>query len=1858
MGQMRWLALASFALLTLSSQLAFAICGDGNREVAEACDDGNLVSGDGCSSTCQIEDQFVCESSNFSLQTAEALPGGTQPGWDLAADNLGVTQNQNSAAGVYTTNMPADMGEITFTLRVGATNDDDFIGWTVGYDTGELAPTGAAGDRDFLYFNWKQLAQVSGGVPRPAGLWLTRLTGPATDSQLWTSTGNATKVAEAVSGLGTTGWVDNTAYRVRMRYTTSSIQVWVTPSSNTSLNGSFGGQPEVLAFDLTGSFPAGNFGFWTHSQEQCQFRLVGLNGAAPGSDICSVDTDGDGVKDRSDGDADGDGIPDSVEAPGFAGNPNADTDGDGIPDWNDPDHIPGGCTPTGSPARCASLPLVYDRDQDGIPNHLDLDSDGDGLPDSYEAGLIDLNLNGSPDLCVAVDAFGLCLMGGVVGPAPDSDGDGQADYLDVDSDDDGILDAVEAFDTTGDLIANVVASGFDTLGNGIDDTFDPRCTAALCDGRVGVTSTLPDSDGDGVPNHLQTCGDGYKIVAEACDDGNTTTGDGCSDVCAVETGYVCDGTPRSVCETVCGDGVVAGAETCDDDNLVSGDGCSAMCAVEDDYTCPVAGGDCLTVDLLTPASMARLDANTVTYSGTATAGAQVTVIVRDSLGAELETFTATANGSGAWTASRPLADGAYSASASVTTTGGTFTDAPNAFLVDATAPAVALTAPANNAIANDATPTISGTATDAGGLAMMSPVTVTVLDAQGGVAFTATPAVGNDGLWSVDTSALTDGVYTVTATALDAAGNTTTTTARTFTIDTIAPALSILAPANGAEINDSAPTISGTAEAGASVIVTIDGAPQPPVIAAADGTWSITSPTLDGGPHTVSVVATDAAGNASTAATTTFTVDIAAPAVALVAPLDGATLDDSTPTISGTAEAGASVVVTIDDEPQPPVIAAADGTWSITSPTLDDGSHTVSVIATDAVGNASAPVSASFTVDLTAPAVALTAPADDAVLNDATPTLSGTASDAGGLAAGTPVTVTVLTAQGLVAFTADVAVDGAGAWSVDADMLNDGIYTITATATDAAGNTTTTTARSFLIDTVAPIVTIIAPADDATLANPRPTLTGTTEPGSSVIVTVLDAQGATVFEETVTADAASGAWQLPLVADLPDGSYTISAVATDVAGNEGVAATSGFAIDSTALELSILEPTAGASLSQSQPPLSGTTAPDAEVTVTLRDDQGAVVETLSVTADATGAWSVTPTMALADGAYEATATVTNTAGIVTTEVVGFIIDTIAPSLALLTPLEDASLNDPAPAITGTSEPGAQIEVELRDAQGDILETLTAIAGPLGQWSVAPSMPLTDGAYSVVAVALDDAGNSTTQGPRAFTIDTIAPALTITAPAADELFIVRDVVVTGVTDPDQEVVLTLHDAQGDVVSTQTVTADAQGDWSVSFENLQNGAYTVSASAVDAATNASDAEVDFVVDSQQPELILTSPAQDLLTNAPNLVIAGQASADAEVVIIIRDSAGVELDRLTPTLDDSAMMPLASFDITSPMPLPDGAYTVEVIVTRPNGLSTQETRAVIIDTMAPTVTISQPGAGAIVGVNNPMISGMSDPGATVVVRMDGQEVGTVTADAAGVWTLALSTPLADGAHAVSVTATDAAGNVGEPVTRDFTVDTSAPMVMLTAPVQGQTLAPGVVVVSGIAAPGATVSIVIDGEVVGMATADASGMWSFQAPALAEGDHTVEARVTNEAGTTGTSGELTFEVREPMMSAPVTITSPGPGATVSGPGVTVSGAGTPGAMVTVTVGDQSQTVTVGEDGMWSVTFDEVAQGRTTIRASDGRTSVTLTVTVGQLQSPYSDAYLVGGGCAQGSGQAPAGAGLWLLGLGLLYRARRKRRA
>ncbi|MEN8276269.1 Ig-like domain-containing protein, partial [Acinetobacter seifertii] len=194
---------------------------------------------------------------------------------------------------------------------------------------------------------------------------------------------------------------------------------------------------------------------------------------------------------------------------------------------------------------------------------------------------------------------------------------------------------------------------------------------------------------------------------------------------------------------------------------------------------------------------------------------------------------------------------------------------------------------------------------------------------------------------------LVDGPHTVTVTATDPAGNVGTTNA-VVTVDTTAPVVAL----NDVLSNDSTPALTGTVtDPTATVVVTVDGVNYP-ATNNGDGTWTLadnTLPVLADGPHTVTVTATDPAGNVGTGSAV-LTVDTTAPVVAL----NDVLTNDSTPTLTGTVtDPTATVVVTVDGVNYP-ATNNGDGTWTLadnTLPVLADGPHTVTVTATDPAGN-------------------------------------------------------------------------------------------------------------------------------------------------------------------------------------------------------------------------------------------------------------------------------------------------------------------------------------------------------------------------------------------------------------------------------------------------------------------------------------------------------------------------------------------------------------------------------------------------------------------------------------------------------------------------------------------------------------------------------------------------------------------------------------------------------------------------------------------------------------------------------------------------------------------------------------------
>jgi hypothetical protein len=496
-----------------------------------------------------------------------------------------------------------------------------------------------------------------------------------------------------------------------------------------------------------------------------------------------------------------------------------------------------------------------------------------------------------------------------------------------------------------------------------------------------------------------------------------------------------------------------------------------------------------TIDTTAPGAPQLAPTNGAIVSGTGEAGGTILI---DTNGDGTAEATTTAGENGAWSVAltTPLANGTVmtavavdragnaspAAAATVSTGTGPDTTAPTppvvSSVIDDVAPVQATLA--NGGATNDPTPTFRGTAEAGATIALFdgaTPIGTATADASGAWSFTpATP--------------LAAGVHSVTVTATDAAGNrSSASTPFSFTVEVTAPAAPQVAPTDGT-------TVSGTGEAGATILVDTngDGAADTTTIAGANGAWSVTLGTPLANGTVVRVTAVDQAGNTSPAATATVSTvpgpgpdpDVSAPARPVlgtvtdnVAPVQGtltsgAVTDDVTPTFAGTAEANATIAVFDGGTQIGTTVVDADGEWSFT-PTapLGDGGHSVTFVATDAAGNASAMSdSYALSVDTKAPVqtVAITTLATDTgsqgdfITQDTTPVVGGTLGAP--LAAGEEVQVRIDAGDWVSATT-----DGTS-WFYGTGSLTTGAHTVAARVIDTAGNIGDSVTRPLTIESM------------------------------------------------------------------------------------------------------------------------------------------------------------------------------------------------------------------------------------------------------------------------------------------------------------------------------------------------------------------------------------------------------------------------------------------------------------------------------------------------------------------------------------------------------------------------------------------------------------------------------------------------------------------------------------------------------------------------------------------------------------------------------------------------------------------------
>lgn len=564
-----------------------------------------------------------------------------------------------------------------------------------------------------------------------------------------------------------------------------------------------------------------------------------------------------------------------------------------------------------------------------------------------------------------------------------------------------------------------------------------------------------------------------------------------------------------------------------------------------------------------------------TLSGSAPAGSVLEVFDNDdSIG------TVTVDSSGNFSFVIELEDGEHSISAEVTTIEGqtSVRSEPIVFTLDTQAPDTIIIDSAG--VIGSSTPTINGRAE------ALSTVTLNV--GQEAYSVTADEA----GLWSVELNNLDDGAYEIAVVVTDQAGNSSEPLNSTITIDTLAPDAPTIDTLGA--VNSATPLISGNAEAGGTVAVYVGTNLVGEATVSDDGSWSLTLDTLTDGLYAVTAVVTDAAGNVSDSSSIeSLTIDTQLPDEPVIETPD--LVNTTNPTISGTANEGDTVTVTVDSAVYT-TSADEQGSWSVTIEDLEDGDYSVSVYVTDSAGNDSSTVSYDLSVDLQAP----DAPTvyDVGTINSSSVVLSGKAE------AGSQVSVYeagILLGQSVV--------QADGTWSLSLDSLAEDDHTFFVSTTDGAGNVSGAVTETFTVDMTAPdapVVESVATEDGVT------TIAGSSEANSHMTVTVGDTN-------YLTDANAQGEWSVT-VENLADGSHTLSVVAEDAAGNSSeVTVGQTIVIDTEALEAPTILDVVDVNGDYSDVQLSGSGGGSGN-TIQLYDEDGTMVATTVVASD--GTWSL------------------------------------------------------------------------------------------------------------------------------------------------------------------------------------------------------------------------------------------------------------------------------------------------------------------------------------------------------------------------------------------------------------------------------------------------------------------------------------------------------------------------------------------------------------------------------------------------------------------------------------------------------------
>ncbi|HIC2858500.1 TPA: Ig-like domain-containing protein [Enterobacter hormaechei] len=1069
-------------------------------------------------------------------------------------------------------------------------------------------------------------------------------------------------------------------------------------------------------------------------------------------------------------------------------------------------------------------------------------------------------------------------------------------------------------------------------------------------------------------------------------------------------------------------------------------------------------------------------------------GTVVTVILNG------KNYTATTAADGTWSLTVPAADlaglGQASYTLNATATNGVGNSVSNTanLLVDTALPTVTINTVAGDNVINAAEvaagQTLSGRVTNA---EAGNTVTVTI----GGNSYAAT--VQSDLTWSVNVpesvlTALGNGDLMVSATVTNDHGN-TGTGERDITIDASLPGLRVDTVAGDDVINSIEHgqnlIVTGSSDglaAGTTLTVTLNGKTYAASVLA-DGSWTAAIPAADvgalaAGTMTVTVAGQSAAGN-PVSISHDVTVDLAAVAISI----DAIATDD----VINAAEKGADLVLSGStsnvEENQTVTITFggksytakvdADCNWTANVPSSDlaglkDGDASVQVSITNAHGN-SASAGREYSVDATAPTVTIDTVAGDNVIN-------GSEAAAGVAISGTTtaeVGQTVTVTFGGNSYTAQV--QQGGVWSVnvpgtDLSALADNGYTVQVSVSDAAGNPGSA-GKAITLDTTPPTVSFnVVAGDDVinSVEHGQAQIVSGTATGASVGDKLIITIGSNQYTTTVDA---SGYWSVgvpaSVISALTDGTVTLSATITDSAGNSSTQ-THDVVVNTASVALTvntlsgddvINAAEAGASLV-----INGSSAQFAsgtQVTITLNG------KSYTATIQSDGAWQTTVPAAdvgaLADGAsYQVSASAQDSAGNSASATHTISVDTTAPVISVNTLSGDDVLNAAEAqqplTVHGSSsaEAGQTVTVTLGG------KTYTALVGSDGTWTLdvpaADLVALSQGALTVTAVVNDKAGNSG-QTTHTLTVDTVAPAVTISTVADDDIVnnaeLLAGQTISGTTTAEQGQTVTVsfngHSYQA--------TVGSDGSWSVfvpgrDFLGLSDGDYTITATVSDKAGNPGSATHDMTLNGDVPTIVINTFAQDDIVNAAEhgtpLIVSGTTDAPAGQTVTI--TLNGKTYTATVQNDGTWSYTVGSADVTA---LADGgSYMINAQVSNAIGNSASDNHSVTVDLTAPSMGISIDSLQNDTGLSasdfitndkqvvvNGSLTAQLGNNEKAQISLDGGVTWIDLTVTGTTWRYTDGRTLTDGTYPYQVRVIDNAGNVGATDSQDVVIDLTKP-------------------------------------------------------------------------------------------------------------------------------------------------------------------------------------------------------------------------